>query len=366
MILPIADIKTSILKLDQVELFSYYLNIDTSEIYSCLGDSRISICNPLRIDNNPSLTFIEDVSGGEYKVRMFDRANILYRGDIFDLVGILFNLHSNFNQDFCRICQQIMNDIHVRKEPKRVKSLATSKHVNKILITTRAWNNTDAKIWSNLFTESELNAAHVFPVRNGWIFSDICNYSYTSGDPCYAYYLDTYNDIPLYKLYFPKRSKGGSKPRFITNNSIYPIEAICELEPAEVLIITKARKEKLLIKKLLPRITTNLKIEVTNLIGESLILKKEFMDKLFSVYPYIFFNLDYDRAGIMSALEYKRIHGVETLFIPNGKFGTIDVGGKDLGEIRVNCGVNATLALMQEANEYIQTFIKNLKDESMY
>jgi len=82
---------------DQISIFATYLNIPESEINFCLENKSNKISNPLRIDLNPSLGFIitMDKQTNMFKLKMYDFADPYYRGDCFDLVGMIRSLHSN-------------------------------------------------------------------------------------------------------------------------------------------------------------------------------------------------------------------------------------------------------------------------------
>ena len=41
-------------QIDQIDIFAYYLGINSSEIHSCIG-TNYTICSPLREDKNPPI-----------------------------------------------------------------------------------------------------------------------------------------------------------------------------------------------------------------------------------------------------------------------------------------------------------------------
>jgi hypothetical protein len=101
-----------------------------------------------------------------------------------------------------------------------------------------------------------------------------------------------------------------NKVKFITNNTI-PIEQFRFLKPNENLIITKANKDKLLLKQVINDLNI-CNTEVTNLSSETtIIFSPELLHYLNSRYRRIFTLFDNDRAGIDAtnhcAITYKYI-----------------------------------------------------------
>ena len=81
------DYKSFILDtFDQVSIFSTYLEIPENDINYCLENKSFKISNPLRVDVNPSLSFIPvmDKQTSMFKLRFHDWADPSYRGDCFD------------------------------------------------------------------------------------------------------------------------------------------------------------------------------------------------------------------------------------------------------------------------------------------
>jgi hypothetical protein len=220
----------------------------------------------------------------------------------------------------------------------------------------RLWRGKDIDLWNSFGLPFNEFKHIVFPLQHGFI-SNYCDYSYDENDPGYAWITGFYEGKTLYTWYFPFRL-GKDKPRFKKNNRFYQLECIHELRPADILVITKAFKEKLLINRLLPRIDTSHTIQVTNFTSESIVLTENFVLKLYNIYPTVVTNTDFDRAGLVAGRVHKQKYGMLSLIPTNGKWGTYNFGGKDLCEIYDNKGEPYCVDLLQETYNYVKSQIE--------
>lgn len=344
---------------DQIDIFATYLEIPENDINYCLQHLSNKISNPLREDKDPSLGFkaILDKQTSMYKLKMYDFADPYYRGDCFDLVGIIHSLHSNKSLEFITICRDIIHTMQTRTLNRNINDIIpkqTHEIFTAIHIEPRLWNKKDINLWNSfglLFNEIK----HlVFPLKHSFI-SNYCDYTYTESDPAYAWIVGYYDGKTLYKLYFPFRSgKEQFKPRFKTNNKYYPLECIHEIRPADILVITKSYKEKLLIKKLMYRIKKEHTIEISNFTSESIVLSDNFVLKLYDIFPTVVTNTDFDYTGLYTSGKHKRKFGMIRFIPTNGKYNTYDFGGKDLCEIYNKHGDQYCVDLIQESYNYIK------------
>ena len=352
-------LKLYILKeFNQVEVFAHYFNVDESDIEYCLQHTSNKINNTLRRDENPSLGFktVLDKETGIYKIRMHDFADPSYRGDCFDLVKLILRLYDTNNLNFITICQDIIYQMQNRKVvSSSIKGSLEIKerNIGKITVEIRRWNNLDIEFWKNygLFY-SEINN-HIQPVERAY-YNDRLVYKYSTDDPCYYWITGYYKFETLCKLYFPKRNKKDKRGRFITNNAYYALECLHELKKADILVISKSYKDKLLLKKILKEITTTHTIEVTNFTAETVILKPTLLTALFNTYPNIIINTDFDKAGI-SAVKIRKQYPIHYYFLTNGNFNTIDFGAKDLTDYCKIFGYSAAITLVQTCyNDFVE------------
>jgi hypothetical protein len=348
---------------EQEDIFARYLNIPVDDIIDCINNKSYKINNPLRYDSHPSLGFKTGIDG---KLRMYDFADYYYRGDIFDIVGIILRKRPIVPKEFIRICNNIIQVMSYKSNviTPKLKTKSKKKKIIDFYFENRPWNKLDIEYWNNrILHYSLLN--DVIPVQNIYITLKYPSYTYTPEDPCYCYYLDKVNEHHILKFYFPNRKRSiPNKPRFITNNTLH-IEAMRELTGGDVLIITNSRKDALLLKQLLIHFPMGkINISVVSLNGESEILNSKYIETLYSLYKLIVINLDFDRAGIASSLRYRDLYNLPLLFLTNGKFGTKDYGAKDISDFYCKFGIYKTLDLLQPVYEEIINEIEMLNNET--
>lgn len=347
---------------DQVDIFATYLDIPESDINYCLESKSNKISNPLRQDTDPSLGFMPtmDKETNAYKLKMYDFADPYYRGDCFDLVGMtskLGSLNTSKALDFIAICKDIIHTMQNRTKLATAKELIASPKTEAftaIHIEPRLWNGKDIDLWNSFGLPFNEIKHLIFPLKHSFI-SNFCDYTYTENDPGYGWISGYYDGRTLYKLYFPFRTgKEPNKPRFKTNNKYYVLECIHEIRPADILVITKSNKDKLLIKRLLPRIEKIHTIEITSFTSESVIISDNFAMKLYDIFPTVVTNVDFDYAGLRTSGEHKRRFGMIRFIPTNGRFGTYDFGGKDMCEIFRTHGEQYCIDVIQEAYNYLK------------
>lgn len=351
---------------DQVELFATYFEIPESDINYCLQNKNYKISNPDREDNDPSLGFITvvDKQTNLFKIRMYDWADPSYRGDCFDLVGKMRSLNPNRSLEFITICKDIvftMKNRTLHQTTKRL-TLPNQEAFVSIYIEPRLWRKKDIDLWDTFGLPFKEHKHLIFPLQRSFV-SNYCDYEDDENDPGYAWVSGYYQGKTLYTLYFPFRSKRDKfKSRFKKNNRFYPLENIHELKPADILTITKAYKEKLLIVRLLSKINTKLTVQISNFTSESIVLSNEFVLKLYDIYPTIITNTDFDYTGLTTSRQHKQKYGMMRFVPTNGKYGTYNYGGKDLCEIYNVNGEQYCIDLLQEVYNYVEQQI-NLENE---
>lgn len=354
------DLKKYVLnEFDQVSIFATYMEISEVDINYCLENKNYKISNPLRNDRDPSLGFmvIMDRQTSNYKLKMYDWADPSYRGDCFDLVSIVRSLNSTKGLDFITICNDIIKTMQIKTlhNSKALFSNTKQEAFISIHIESRLWCSKDITLWNSFGLPFNEFKHIIFPIKHSFV-SNYCDYTYNENDPGYAWISGYYEDKTLYTLYFPFRTgKDKFKPRFKKNNRFYPIENIHELRPADILVLTKAFKEKLLITKLIPRLKIEHTIQVSNFTSESIVLSSNFVRKLYDIYPTVVTNTDFDYTGLRTSREHKQKYGMMRFIPTNGAWNTYDFGGKDLCEIYNNKGDAYCIDLLQEVYNYIKS-----------
>ena len=350
-------LRTHILNnIGQDVIFAYYLGISAADIQYCLYNTSNKICNPLRVDHCPSIGFVYHNS----KLYMKDWANDAYTGDIFHLVGLLHNKNCNSKKDFVKICYIIIENVvyHKLKDYTTINAnvnlinYSTTKEQKLINIQRRDWKLIDSHYWTNKYglNEATLLRNRIYPISKYWLDTTM----YHCKDRVYAYYIDNINSIPIYKLYFVDRPKKSKYPRFITNGR-EPLEARWQLKKADNLIITKSRKDAVILRELINSspFEKDLSIEVTNFSSESAKLSEKLLINIKCLYKCTYTLTDFDLSGVQCGNYHKKV-GFIPMFLTNGRFGSINYAAKDISDYVESVGFDKAKELViNMLNKYI-------------
>lgn len=301
--------------LDQIHIYSVFLNIPESEINQCICVRNYKISNPLRYDPNPSVGFKWYGS----KLIMRDFADYRYRGDVFEVVGLVLKKNCTNNKDFIDICSAIIeycsNKIEDTPYINRIYQ-----HQNKLIsndfriITTinRETSFYDYRFYNQFGIPNDYVDAFVKVVESFKIDGIANPYYYTRKDPCYEYQVNA----GCKKLYFPFRDKHTSN-RFITNNKC-PLENIETLADTDYKLIVKSQKDKMLMIRIIQELKiTNVGVYV--IASETAKLPDNIVNILKnSTRVKVFVMLDTDATGLKSAIEYRDAYGFIPIFLTKG------------------------------------------------
>jgi hypothetical protein len=208
-----------------------------------------AVTSPLRKDNNPSFGLYYSKSG---KLKYNDFAS-QDRGDVYEFVQRLFNI--SFNDAL----HKINIDFNLKLIPNRHTSTTIAKTQGiivpdieitaatkrKIVVYKRQWNNEDKKYWGYFgLTLQEVFNSVTYPI----LAFRIDNGTTILTDKL-AYCMDFYDDgdgIMMRKIYQPYNKK----MKWRTNLTPLVVDGIKELpSTGDLLIITKSRKDRLVLKK---------------------------------------------------------------------------------------------------------------------
>jgi hypothetical protein len=320
---------------DQSELFARYFNLPISVITKAI-ETRKNICNPHRFEDDPSLNF----RFKDGRLRIFDYGHSGYRGDIFDFVGFLLNKNPSVAYEFIEICNDIISQRPFNKVELYPDSVSNDSIISYY---SRQFNNFDSRYWNDAgVSKKHLNNRGVLVAKSAQ-YNNLDFYHNIADDPLFVYILGYDKDLELIKTYRPYGDKSN---KFRTNNT-FLFEGIHELYPSKILIISKSRKDKLVIEshlqdgdiakqvaKLVNKMnTSNLseypfthgfynpdyKIKsdfcVTNFLSESVLLTANIIKVLQNQHDTIIINYDYDLTGIFSAFFYYKVYGFYPVFI---------------------------------------------------
>lgn len=344
-------------RITQESIFAFYLhkvdaNINIYTIKDCIVNNAV-IKSPLRIDNNPTVGF--RYSG--YKLRYKD-FNGHFWGDCFDLVMKLYDI------DFFKSLELVAKDFSLHKydtnNPDKIEVLREfnfnfgevdlskiKREKSVIVFTPRSWDKRDAEFWRPIhLTRGELESNYVFPIEVAEVNGLKSYEDYGDRNICYAYYFGRdENKIQNIQLYFPYKRK----TRFITN--YYGIPFLKQSVPERIAVITKSNKDRLAINTIAEKECISLRAFAV--IPEGYLIAKEEYDSLWNNYEYLTTLMDFDFTGRGTAWRYRNTYNIPSLFFTNGSLKTTNYGSKDFTDyLRIN-GIEKTVKLMKQAEDYI-------------
>jgi len=333
-----------LLNYDQEELYAQALNVDIEDIKDAI-DGNYNILNTLRNDTKPSLK----LSYSENKLKMWDFGSPLFRGDIFDLYGIILQKSVYNPSEFVDICNHIIRTFKTTKVETKPTYVKTSSVIH---YEERPFNSFDVAYWKlgNVTTRHLKNRGVVGASRvhiNNMLYA-----IHDNKDPIYIYKSGYDKQIELVKVYKPYADKTN---KFRTNNKL-PLEGLHDLYSSDVLIITKSKKDKLVLESVLDNgvieheVNNNilrLKLPpymsypytiglysktnavnssycITNVTNEGILLTPHFVKYLKSKHNTIVINYDYDITGIFNAYMYYRLYDLTPVFIGRSSNVIID------------------------------------------
>jgi len=342
-------------KYDQIEIFAKFLNLDIEIIKEAIQYNS-KIHSPLRTDSHPSVGFKFNNRG---KLRMKDFAGYFW-GDVFDLVAFISNKDINTKagfKDVLTIIVAVFKSTSTTNIRNRLTYIRKRRTI--ITVSVRDWTSDDYTYWNRLHTGlNYITRHHVFPIQNYWIHpasQPEPKYYYNPSDPAYGYYIGKDKDnIDIYQIYFPYRTRGMYKPRFIMNSSV--VMGMLTLRKSDTIVVTKSYKDVIALHIVSDYIKENSTSFLTtgsdnvltaiSLPSETHGYTSALHNNLISNYKYSYTLLDYDRTGVSMANYIRKLYKVTPTFLTNGKGNTIDYKAKDISEYLESNGKHKTAELI--------------------
>lgn len=335
---------------------AYYLEIGQDVIEKCVNRNHL-ICNPLRVDNNPTAGFYIDKKG---RLRFNDFAGF-FHGDMYDLVGYRTLLSPYDPHEFMLILHRICKDFGLwyygLHNQQSMRNLLKQVHLyakehTKIDVQRKEWEWHDMKYWRQYGLEPEVvEKAYITPVYAAWVNGTLV-YSAMKKDPCYGIYHGLLDGEEQWKLYFPYRT-GAKAPRFITNTR--RMQNMGAVKEAPYGVITKAIKDALVL---------NVNgVQSVGLAAESILPTEQEIAYLKHKWGKVYSLLDFDHAGVKMAKKLLKSYGIPALFLTTGKGGTFDYGAKDISDFSKKYGADTTKALIDLVVSQEATFNRDYYEE---
>lgn len=349
-------------RITQEEIMEYYTGIAVTE-YTMLGNSFTS---PIRIDNDPTCNYYYAINNKrESRLKLRDW-NGSFHGDIFDVASHFTKINIKTAQGFNLLLNKIAYDFNIHKYTNGIERAKLESTLNEysrqtelkvFKVVPRSWNEYDKRYWYDRFgiDAQLLRIGKVIPVdrleiegKDGYFHKQ---YTYFSKDPAYAYYGGKVNGIIIWKIYFPLRE---GRRRFLTNYAF--IQGLDIFEPCKIGIITKSLKDVLTFK--------TLGVQSVGIPSETYVMTKDEYFDLWSKSDILFTNFDYDRAGILLANKYKKIHNCHPIMFTKGRFGQSNFGVKDISEFRNTYGMQKSIELIFSLVEMNRELIDSLNNHN--
>jgi hypothetical protein len=367
----------------QEEIFSHYCNIPILVIEECINFNRLT-SSPFRYDSHASVGFRYGTTG---KLKMKDFGGSFW-GDCFDAVAKVLNttyklkLNVVHKEDFLIILHHIAVEfnltngisedrLNINQSLYKIKSQQTIIEIELREYGSKADYNYWIRRYHNILSYEYLYSENIYPVERYWINpeeSPDAKYYFTNKDPCYAYYDGRLNNIPLFRLYFPARSKdyNTNMPKFISNSQ--SLQCLNTFKPDasyDKIVITKSRKDAIIIKRLLKEIDSDIlffkglsNIAVIAYPQENYKLSYDAFQWLIGKLKSkdvsdILVFLDFDKTGIKTALYTYYEYGIPYVFLTNGIFGLPNYGSKDISDYLEKNGVQETVKLIKSYIDYV-------------
>jgi len=332
------NIQTILSLVDELSLFSYYMgrNVEPGKVYN----------NPLRTDNNPSLSFYFSNGSSNCKIRFKDFATG-ETGSIFDFIMKKYNVSLSesliiIDNDFSlgirkSINSKVMGEVFNASSPiKTVDNLMLQafKKNTDIKVSIRDWNNgVDKTYWQQYgITCKILQKYRVYPLRCYWINNSIIYCKNSS--PSYGYFFGENK----WKIYTPL----SKQYRWISNVGFNIIQGYEQLpERADYLIITKSLKDIMSFDVLGYH-----SIAPQN---ETVLLSDNILKDLWKRFSRIILNFDYDLTGVSLGNKYRKLNDKYDILYFTDKYGS-----KDLSDYIKNNGLEKARMLIGEVEQKLK------------
>lgn len=282
--------------------------------------------SPLREDNTPTCGFFYTKDGD----LIFKDFAGFFAGGCFKVVMHIYNC------SFYEALEIIANDFGmidgVRVERKDYPHYVNfHRTVTNIGIQRRSFNDEDRMFWTQFgISKATLLHFQVPPVQRVWL-NDKVIYTYTQGDPAYAYDFGE----GQFKIYFPKRKTS----RFICNCSVVQGYQV-ERDMSKGVVITKSMKDVMVLHEF--------GITAVAPQSETVYPDEQWVKELQQTAPFVVSLYDFDRAGVTMANFMRKTYGIPALFLTNGRFGTINYGAKDISDLVQSAGVERVRGLINK------------------
>jgi len=241
--------ETILQKITPYDLFHYYMGSQKWE----LNEATISpFPHKGKLEENPS--FIIGNRNGYLHFVDFSLPDM--RGDVFTFIKLLHGL-SSMNDVLLMIDKDfglgISSDINVGKY-KRITAeykqpeIELGKRYSVIQCITRKFTKEELQYWEKYeISEKELREEHIYSIKG--LYLNRQKYSISSDEIRFGYLYDN----TYWKAYFPYREK---RRKWLSNVPLTILDGKEAIQNCDIAFITKSKKDKMILKKFYPFVTS--------------------------------------------------------------------------------------------------------------
>lgn len=276
----------------------------------CKFDLNTPINSPLRRDRNPS--FVVRFKGGH--VFFVDYATG-ERGDAFDFVAKLHNLHS-----FPEILEAV--DSHMGLNLKNSKPKLNKVYEKKKIDIDDVEEEKLIQVKIKRFTQEELDwwatygldisdlkkqtDVKVYSVKNYWVNKEL-KFNNLGHTLCFAYHFEK---VDKWKIYYPLADKSKGEVKWISNVPLQIMYGLDNIVNCDKAIITKSFKDLAVLNKIYPCVCATQNESLAAISDDNLAFIKGNSKEAY-------FSADSDEAGKKASWEITKKLGLQHLNIPD-------------------------------------------------
>lgn len=304
-------------KIDDYSIYRYYFPSD-------FKINRPTI-NILRGEHQASFTIFQGIDG---KLHHHDQADDYWKGDCFNLVCQKYGI--TLYEALCKIAKDFFlvdspPDAYKVITSQYVKPIVDTKRYSLIQVTTRAMTVSDYQYWNQFLIDKEdLKREQIYAVKE--LFLNRKKIPVGVNDKCYAYWYPE-----GFKIYMPEKEK---TERWISNITTAKVEAREIIPQYEQILITKSKKDRICLSKLVPWVI-NVQNETRSCFTDELV--EELSGKQ------VWVNYDSDIAGKKASWRLTEQYGYKHLNVPD-----IYAPVKDYSDLIKEHGVQAVIKHLKE------------------
>ena len=306
-------------QVNDFEIFAYALKLDVNVFINIVRTNQ-RINNPKNITQHPSIGFVlRSRKDGTPYIYCKDFANDNYSGDSIAFLGRIQGLNCNIPAHFAKILNHILEHLNEISQPHIIPDDIYNKIEKAYTINYRQFKQVDA----NFFRKYDLNITDFTQIDYKPINTILDNitkkyiYVFNTTNIAYSYITNTQFTISK-KLYFPYDKNNRFK--VINGSTVFEDPNLFdESNKNKIQIITKGRKDKLVLQKHINEIRND--VYVTHVSSETVNFK-HYINELFNFYSAVYTFYDLDKTGIINSIKYRKL-GIPSL-LPNHGLVTLN------------------------------------------